>query len=341
MDKAAKPTIFDVARLSGVSIKTVSRVVNKEPNVRPRTRQKVAQAVARLSYQPSAAARGLSGRRSRALGLVYENPKEFSYVGEALASALAACEGADYSLLLKPITLPSASLAEDVRKFALQARLDGMLLLAPVCDQPAAIQALAALQVPLAAISPRQPVPGSVNIFCQEEEASYRLATHVIEQGHRRLGFIKGHPDHGGSQQRYQGYKAALKAQGLPLNRSLVRQGQFDFESGRHATASLLALPEPPSVIIAGNDDMAAGAYYEASERGLAIPADLSIAGFDDTKIATHIWPPLTTVRQPIRQMSAQAVQSLIALLNGEVQPQEPLPCEVVIRQSTALPKVK
>lgn len=334
------PTIFDVAKMSGVSIKTVSRVINKEPNVRQGTRQKVMQAVTKLNYQPNAAARGLSGKRSFVIGLVYENPNEFSYLGQVLSSALSACEQQGYSLLLKPLALPSATLAEDVKRFALQARVDGMLLLPPVCDLKEATATLESLQLPLVAISPKSPQPSSVSVHCEEQAACYQLTEHVIQQGHKRIGFIKGPPDHGASAMRYAGYKAALQAHGLPLDSSLVKPGQFDFASGQKATAKLLDLTPPPTAIVASNDDMAAGTYFEAQQRGLKIPDDLSVTGYDDTPLASHIWPPLTTVKQPIDTMAKEAVQSLLAMVSGEPLSQASMTfgCKLVIRHSVARP---
>ena len=335
-----KVTIFDVARRAGVSIKTVSRVVNNESNVREQTREKVLRAVRELRYRPNAAARALSGRRSRVVGLVYENAQEFGYTQDALNGALRACEAQGYTLLLCPLTLPNARVAERIREFAAQARIDGVVLPAPMGDVAEITGALRKLTIPFAAITPREPLLEEINIACMDQEATFALTEYLIEQGHRTIGFIKGHPDHGASAKRYAGYRQALQEHRLAFAASLVRQGYFDFESGKAAAGELLDLAGAPSAIVASNDDMAAGVLFEARERGLAVPGDLSIVGFDDTRIASRVWPALTTVRQPIAQMAEVAARLLIDKLGGETvrSPEKAFACEVVIRASTARP---
>ncbi len=332
-----KVTIFDVAELAGVSIKTVSRVLNNEANVRENTRANVLRAVGELRYRPNAAARELSGRRSRAIGLVYENAEEFNYTSAVLDGALGACEAHGYSLLLCPLNLPNPDPGERVGEFATQTRVEGIVLPAPVSDMAAVTGLLRDMKIPVAAIAPRDPLPAEINIACEDEEATFSLTDYLVGQGHRSIGHIKGHPEHGASAQRFAGYRRALREHGLAFAPGLVRQGYFDFDSGKSAAAALLDLPEPPTAIVAGNDDMAAGVLFEARERGLSVPGQLSVVGFDDTRIASRMWPPLTTVRQPIPQMAETAARLLIDKLNGEPveSPQEPFACEVIIRSST------
>jgi len=332
-----KVTIFDVAERAGVSIKTVSRVVNNEANVRHRTREKVLAVVRELRYKPNAAARELSARRSRTIGLVYENAEEFNYTSAVLNSALNACAARGYSLLLCPLKLPDPELGERVREFATQARVEGIILPAPVGDIAEVTGALRDMRIPFAAIAPREPLAADINVTCKDEEATCSITEFLIDRGHRRIGYIKGHPDHGASAKRFAGYRRALENHGLALLPALVRQGYFDFDSGKASAAGLLSLPEPPSAIIAGNDDMAAGVLFMARERGLSVPASLSIVGFDDTQIASRMWPPLTTVRQPIAQMAESAARLLIERLNGRAveAPPELFDCELVVRAST------
>lgn len=335
-----KATIFNVAALAGVSIKTVSRVVNNEPNVSDKTRDKVLKAIGSLNYQPSAAARILSGKKSYGIGLVYENPHEFSYVGGVLNGALKACEDEGFTLLLRPLTLPDPNIAETVTQFVLQTRVDGLLLPAPLSDMKDVLDVLREQSVPFALMAPTTPVEDAINILCAEEEASFQLTLHLLELGHRRLGFIKGHPDHGDSEKRFSGYCRALEASGIALDQSFVRQGYFDFESGRRAAAELLQFEIRPTVIIASNDDMAAGALFEVREQGLSVPSDMSLVGFDDTPLASHLWPPMTTVRQPIVEMADAAVRALIRTIRGEelTNRTTDFNCEVILRQSTAPP---
>ena len=332
-----KVTIFDVAKQAGVSIKTVSRVVNNEPNVRQQTKQKVLDAVGRLRYRPNTAARALSGRKSWVLGLVYENPHEFSYMKDVLNGALSACEAGEYSLLLRPLTLPSPDVAERIERFIIQARVEGIILPPPLGDFPDLLRLLHRMEVPFATITPKTPTPGQVSILCEDHKASRSLTEFLIDRGHRAIGFIKGDPEHGASGRRFAGYCQALSRRGIRYAYQLVRQGYFDFDSGKAAAAELLDLPQAPTAIIASNDDMAAGVLLEARQRGLSIPDDLSVVGFDDTPLATRLWPPLTTVRQPIKEVAETAARLLMDRLNGKATqpPQAPFPCEIVVREST------
>lgn len=336
-NQSKKPTIFDVASLAGVSIKTVSRVVNDEPNVQDKTRKKVLKAIEQLSYRPNTAARGLSAKRSFMIGLVYENPQEFSYVKDVLNGALEACEAEGYTLLLRPMTLPDKALADNIGQFVSQTNIDGIVLPAPIGDVPEVRALVQSLNKPCAFISPKQPEEDAIIVNSNDEAASFRVTQYVAGQGHTRIGFIKGHPDHAASENRLAGYKRALRECGIKYDRALVRQGYFDFESGQEATRKLLKLKAPPTAIIASNDDMAAGAMFVAHEMGMLIPHDISVVGFDDTPIARHIWPPLTTVRQPITLMSQTATGLLIQRLRGHKveSPEQPFDCEIVVRAST------
>ena len=333
----ATPTIFDVAQSAGVSIKTVSRVVNHEPNVRATTRERVLAAIDELNYRPNTAARGLSSQRSYVIGLVYESADEFGYLKHVLDGALASCEAEGYSLLLRPLTLPRDDVLEQLRRFVQQARVEGVILPAPIGDLAGVSELLNELGVPLAALTPKSPKADAVNIFCDDALAMRSLTRVLIDQGHQHIGFVKGHPDHRACDERYRGFRTALDEAGLPLRPELVRQGYFNFDSGRTAAAELLALTQRPTAIVASSDDMAVGVVFEARERGLFIPEDLSVVGFDDTPVGAHCWPPLTTVRQPIAAMAERATMHLIQRLRGEREAvaDEPFRCEVILRRST------
>ena len=332
-----RTTIFDVAREAGVSIKTVSRVVNNEPNVRDATRERVRAVIDTLHYRPNSAARGLSAKRSFVIGLVYENSEEFSYTKDLLRGVLNACEEHHYSLLLRPVTLPSATIGKDVESFVRLTGAEGIVLPAPIGDMPAVTEILAGLNIPIAAISPKRRVESGISVQCREAEATFALTEHLIEQGHRRIGFIKGHPDHGASVERLRGYRDALDAHDMTHDQRLIADGLFTFETGRLAAMNLLDRQQPPTAILASNDEMACGAMHAALELGLTIPRDLSIVGFDDTAVAARLWPPLTTVRQPITKMAETATTMLIEKLRGEESgaPVPPFECQVVIRSST------
>lgn len=319
-----------------MSIKTVSRVVNHELNVRPETRQRVLSAVSALDYEPLPAAREMAGRRTFSIGLLYENPHEFSYIQRLLEGAYAACEARNHALLLRPC--PDDLTASLVRQFLRQTRVDGVLLTAPIADRQDVISLLVDSGVALARISPRDASPAWTSVSPDDVQASRVLTAHILGLGHRRIGFIQGDPRHGASHKRLAGHLECLRDHGVSADPALVVEGRFDFDSGRRGLAALWQLAEPPTAIIAANDDTAAGVVVGAHERGISIPGTLSVAGFDDSPTATHIWPALTTVRQPITAIAFRATELLIANVSGEPSRQETFDCDLVARSSMARP---
>ncbi len=334
----ARATIHDVAAKAEVSIKTVSRVLNGEPKVRPGTRDQVMQAVDALNYEPHPQARGLKGRRTHSLGLLYENPQEFSYVQKALEGVFEACRSRNLSLLLRPC--PEQVAVEDVRRFVLQTRVDGLVLLAPISDHPEIVAMLKDIKMPMAQVSPGITAGDTISVCPKDREASEQMTEHVIATGHRRIGFIEGDPRHGASAKRRSGFLAGLRKHGLEGGERLIARGSFTFDSGKQAAKQLLRSPPSPTAIIASNDDMAAGAIVAARELGLDVPGDVSVVGFDDSPIASHTWPALTTLRQPISEMASTAALRLIDQVAGlaQVAANQEFDCEIVARDSLAAP---
>jgi len=309
-------TIDDVAKQAGVSIKTVSRVVNREPNVRASTKEKVEAVIKELNYRPNQSARGLAARRSYMIGLLYDSPSP-SYLANLQAGMIEACRENHYGLALNPVSYHAEDMVESVLHWARQAFVDCVLLTPPLTDSRELITALEDVGIPCLNISSEG--TGSVPaVLIDEEEAAYQMTRHLLESGHTQIGFIKGHPDHFASHERWVGFEKAMKAAGLVVDDALVRQGYFDFASGRAAAAEILSHETPPTAIFACNDDMAAAAIYEAHSRKIDVPGDLAVAGFDDTPLSRQVWPGLTTVRQPIRAMGRQAAQMLINAMTPE-----------------------
>ncbi len=335
----AKSTIDDVAALAGVSIKTVSRVVNKEPNVRQSTQDKVEAAIAQLNYQPNRSARSLAGSRSFLVGLLYSNPSP-NYIIHAQTGALATCRQEGFGLLIHPCDYQSPDLIPEILDLARGSRLDGLILTPPLTDNSAFLAALNEQGIRYSSIAPiehGQEVPCA---FCDDRLAACEMTEYLIELGHTRIGFILGHPDHGATHERYAGYIDALEKHGIKENKSLVRQGYFNFGSGKACAEKLLEMKNPPTAIFASSDDMASGVLVAAHERGLSIPEQLSIAGFDDAPLAAQGWPSLTTIRQPIQDMAAKAAGLLIAQVRGKSaeQTQYLLHCTLIKRASTTKP---
>lgn len=330
-----RTTIKDVSEIAGVSMKTVSRVLNKERYVSDATRLRVEQAVAQLNFQPSMAARTLAGKRSHQIALIYDNHSPH-YIHQIQTGVWARCIEQGVRLLAQPSDVASRDLAREVGGLIDQTQVDGVILSSPVTDAVAALEELERRQIPYVRISPGTEHERSSSVSMDDVQAADDMTSHLIALGHRRIGFVIGHPNHTASDLRLFGYRRALDRAGLPFEPKYVRPGAFDFASGEAAADILLDLPARPTAIFASNDDMAAGVLTVAHRRGLSVPAELSVAGFDDTALASQLWPPLTTVRQPTREM-AYAAAGLLFEAQGEVTHRR-LPHELVLRASTAAP---
>lgn len=332
----AKATIDDVAALAGVSIKTVSRVVNNEPNVRPATREKVEAAIASLDYRPNLSARSLAGNRSYLLGLVYGQPGAH-YVLDIQEGVLEICRPQGYELVVHPANHRDPELINDVSELILEKRVDGVMLTPPISDNMDVINKLKHMGIPFVRVAPTEEKHLSPYVETNDAEASYDMTCQLIAMGHTRIGFICGHPDHRAITLRYEGYKAALVENQIPIHEALVEFGDNSFESGEGCGRRLLQAKQRPTAIFAANDDMAAGVMMAAHQLGLEIPAQLSVAGFDDTPVAHQIWPSLTTIRQPIRQMAKKATDLLLKQLRGkDIQlPASLLSSSIIVRAST------
>ena len=304
-------TIIDVAKEAGVSFKTVSRVLNNEASVSDRTRERVQQAIKALEYSPSVAARVLAGNRSFLIGLIYDTPSSY-YTHSIQMGALERCRAAGYHLILERCNSQARDVADVILALVRQTRMDGVILTAPVTDNPAVRKALTKHNIPHVLISPPKIEPRTNCVHWDNREAARELTQYLISLGHKRIAFIKGHPRHGAAKLRLLGYEDALRQNAIKPDAALLREGTFRFESGAAAADALLRLNLPPTAIIAANDEMGAGAVTAAHRLGLAIPGDVSVAGFDDVPYASITWPPLTTIHQPIVDMGAAAAQILL-----------------------------
>jgi LacI family transcriptional regulator len=336
--KTRKASIDDVAKAAGVAIKTVSRVLNSEPNVRDETRARVLAAVKRLNYHPSPSARSLASRRSYLIGLVYDNPGG-NYTIEVQRGALARCREGKFLLLLHEVVGAGEELTNDVLAFANQTHIDGLILAPPLSESPEIIKALEDHGLPFTRIAPDDLKHRSPYVDMDDEGAAREMTEYLIGLGHRRIAFIIGRPGHYASGERLKGYKAALKAHKLAFNADYVRQGDFRFDSGLEAARQILTHPSRPTAIFAANDEMAAGALMAAHEMGIAVPDQLSVAGFDDAAIARTVWPPLTTINQPTYDLSYKAADLLLESLNGTIPKPVRLPHKLVRRASTGVLK--
>ena len=328
-----RATIKDVSREAGVSIKTVSRVLNHERYVGAETRARVEAAVAALHFRPSTAARSLAGRRSFQVALVCDNPSPY-YVYEMQSGIRDRCEADGVRMIAQPYDRGSDRLLGDIEALVDTTHLDGLVLTPPASDSQAVLALLADRGVRVVRVSPGADAAATPCVFIDNTRAAAELTAHLIALGHRRIAHIAGPPEYATSAQRAAGTRAALEAAGT-YDPALFVPGRFDFASGAEAAATLLALADPPTAIFAASDDMAAGALTAAHRAGMPVPGGVSIAGFGDDALAGYVWPALTTVRQPVRALGWNAADLLLGDAEGETERRQ-LDYELVIRASTA-----
>jgi LacI family transcriptional regulator len=329
-----RANIRDVAARAGVAVKTVSRVLNGHPYVSAETRSRVEAAMRALDFRPSVAARILSGAKSNQVALIYDNHSPY-YMFQIQKGCWDVCHEKGIRLLAQPVAVDDADVGEQVRGLVSETHVDGIILSSPVTDCEPVLRTLDTLDIPFVRISPGTNHALTSSVFMDDAQAADDMTGHLINCGHRRIGFVKGHPNHMASEERLFGYRRALDRAGLAFEPALVCEGEFDFDSGVRAANILLSLATPPTAIFAANDDMAAGVLAVAHDRGIELPAALSVAGFDDTTLARTVWPPLTTIHQPMAELARTAAEILIA--GGDITHRR-LPHQLVERASVAPP---
>jgi len=303
------PTIADVAARAGFSLMTVSRVINGEKNVRESTREAVLEAIRELNYLPNQAARTLAGADPIRVGLLYSNPSA-AYLSRYLLGSLEQARLSHVQLLIEKCDSDPAEEEAAVNDL-IASGVDGIILPPPMCDSPRILAMLEAAPIQSVVVA-NWPCDAAVSVVrIDDQEAAAAMTRHIIALGHTRIGFIIGDPTHMASGQREMGFRAAMQEAGLAVPDAYFVQGAFTYRSGLAAAEQLLNLPERPTAIFASNDDMAAATVAVAHRRFLDVPGDLTVCGFDDTDFAQSIWPELTTIHQPIAQMSRTAVEML------------------------------
>jgi len=328
-----RPTINDIARLAGVSKKTVSRVINASPFVRADTRERIEAVIAELGYAPDPQARGLAYGRSFLIGLVYDNPNP-QYVVNMQLGLLDAMRGSGFELVVHPCDRASPTFLADLRAFVERQRLFGVVLTPSVSEDERAAALMAELgcgYVRVASVSLDAP---EHMIETRDRLGGREAARHLAELGHTRIAFISGPPTFRSSHERRSGFEEALAERGLSLAKTYVAEGAYTYESGIARGRELLSMAEPPTAIFAGNDEMAAGVLQAARELGVRVPEDLSLVGFDDFQIASRLWPTLTTVRTPTREIGRLAAERLMGRDDDARDPKGRLPM-LVVRNST------
>ena len=331
-----RATIDDVARLAGVSIKTVSRVLNHEPTVRDSTQERVRAVMETLKYSPNSSARRLAGNRSYLLGLLYDNPSA-NYITSIQEGVLKVCKDEHYDMFIHPCSRSHPALLTEISDLLSLRKVDGLLLTAPISDMQSVRKMLRKMQAPNVVIEPSEPGGSKWTVGTNDRDSCAAMVHHFAGLGHKRIAFVLGHPDHLALTNRFEGFEAGMKESGLKVLKSLCVQGYNSFDSGVDCGRRLLSRTKLPTAIFCANDDMAAGVMRVAHEMNLSIPDDLSVAGFDDIPLARQTWPLLTTVRQPVHEMAELATRLLISRLRGETPEgvKRIMPSELVIRNST------
>ncbi|MCJ8321526.1 MAG: LacI family DNA-binding transcriptional regulator [Colwellia sp.] len=312
MNKELKTRLQDVAKHSGVSMMTVSRVLNKNGMVSDKTRAKVQVAVKELNYRPNVSARRLASSKSFFLGLLYDNPST-SYVSQFLLGSLKFCRASGYHLVVDEADNDLAKTLKSVKELINITQVDGLILLPPVCDIPEVLDTLTTANIPFVRVSPNSQLHISPYVCMDDYQAAFEITEQLINQGHINIAHIIGHPDVGASRLRYQGFLDALRSNKISVPPEYIEQGYFTYKSGLSAAQKLLSLENRPSAIFASNDDMAAASISAAHMNNIQVPSALSVVGFDDTSLASTVWPHISTVRQPIQEMAKMAVELLVS----------------------------
>jgi LacI family transcriptional regulator len=335
-------TIYDVADYAGVSKTTVSRVVNGEATVRPSTRAIVLNAISDLQFRPNKAARSLARNTEARVGLLYNNPS-VAYFSEFLIGALDGSGRHGAQLVVDKCEIGNTQAAVDAVRNLVKGGLNGMVLTAPLSESSELIDELTQAHISIVAVGTGFFRGNVTCVGIDEFKAAYEMTDYLLRLGHRRIGFIKGHPSHTSSAQRLLGFEAALRNTDCKVGDVVLAQGYYSYRSGLEAGEQLLSGSTIPTAIFACNDDMASGVTAIAHRRGLDVPQDLTVVGYDDT-IAGAVWPELTTIRQPISDIAATAldviVRNIHSLKSGiKVKPRNVVvPHKLIERESSAPP---
>lgn len=342
----ARSTIDDVAALAGVSIKTVSRVVNREKNVRESTREKVEKAIAELKYRPNPSARNLASHRAHLIVLVYDDPSAYEvpssgYIIKMQEGALKACRKAGFELLIHPCNYRHPRVGSELCELIDHVRPAGIIVAPPLSNMPKIVRAVKQTGTPCVRLAHGGGNGSEYTIATNDREFSAEMTRYLASLGHERIAFIKGNTMHKAVGNRFLGYRDGLKQSGLPYRDELVAQGDNSLGSGEACAGALLQREPRPTAIFCANDDMAAGVLRVATRLGIRVPEELSVAGCDDITLCRQLSPSLTTIRQPLGPMAETAALALIDGARGR--PRDPklevLPGTLEIRESTSPPK--
>jgi LacI family transcriptional regulator len=342
MTPQGRTTIRELARLSGVSVGTVSRALNGYTDVSPATRDRIVQLAQELDYTPAAAARTLVTERSHVVGVFLETGEghpdvQHPFFHEVLGGLKQMIGLAGYDLLLFASEQPGNGFGpHSYLKRARHHRVDGTVLMGVDTGDPE-VERLLRSEIPCVGVDVELAGPNNGSVMSDNVEAAAIAVRHLIELGHRRIATITGLIHTCPGRDRLRGYREEIQRQGLAYRDDYVAYGDYYVESGAEGMSRLLELPEPPTAVFAASDLMAVGAMRPIAQAGLRIPQDIALVGFDDILLAGYTQPPLTTLRQDKQGLGAAAGESLVDRLDGDGDAQAAitLPVELVVRGST------
>lgn len=329
-------TIYDVAREAGVSMATVSRVVNNNPNVKPQTRKKVFEAIERLGYRPNAVARGLASKKTTTVGVVIPD------ISNAIFAEVARGIEDIANMYRYNIILCNADKKKEkeisVINTLLEKQVDGLLFMGGTVTNEHLV-AFRSSSVPIVLCATTDDNNSIPAVDIDHEKAAFDAVNLLIQQGHRNIGMISGTlQDPANGYARFQGYKRALQEANIPIIDEHIRVGNYRYESGVEAMKYFINLADKPTAIFAATDEMAIGAIHTIQDANLKVPEDISVISVDNSRMASMVRPLLTTVAQPMYDIGAVSMRLLTKLMNKEnVEITKiVLPHEIIIRKSVA-----
>jgi len=331
VEPSSRVTIRDVAARAGVSVATVSKVINNRYGVASGTSARVQAVIDELGYEASLVAQSLRNHRTNVIGILVADLEPFST--ELLKGAADAIRGSGFELVIYSVGGHSGDRVGWERRYL--SRLSGTLIDGAVLVTPTVVDVN--YGAPIVAIDPHTGQSGLPTVDSDNFRGAQLATGHLLSLGHRRIGMLTGRPDLESAQLRERGYREALQAAGASVDESLVRCGDYDPGVSLEQARLLLTGPNPPTAVFAANDMSAIATIEVATELGRRVPADLSVVGFDNIPESALCVPPLTTVEQPIRKMGERSIELLLSLIRGE-RPQAThitLATNLVVRQST------
>ncbi len=342
--------MVDVAEHAGVSIKTVSRVLNNEAHVKDHIRKRVFESVKTLGYVPSASARNLRSRRTYALHFIAHSPRS-NFLHSVQSGALVACQNLGYNFFWDYLSPDVADNPKALKAWCenliKHKRPDGILLTPPYTNDKTINSLLNVHNLPIVRIGPNQIIDNNITVKIDDRLAGRDATQHLLDLGHKDIAFIRGIENQSATHERFKGYCDALNNAGITVDDSLVFSGEFSFASGMAAGEAIMTMQNRPSAVFAANDDMAAGVIVAAHKNNVKIPDDISIIGFDDSEMAERIWPPLTTIRQPRVEYGERSTELLIKMAGSRsrqryaVNTVELMDYKLILRASTSAPPNK